>query len=92
MLHNSGNTTINIGTMSVQDMSQLLVAGTVYVHPRPEVGISGHLPEQFVAEYRARVNNQSVLGELQSAQSYDAVWTIALALNTTINALSHSGT
>ena len=72
-------------------MSIIFNLGIVYLNPEPERGVSGILPQEFLKEYREFTHYQNLFADFKHGQSYDAVWTIALALNKTINDLRESG-
>ncbi len=56
-----------------------------------KVGISGLTSQAWQAGYANRTGHRALFGDIMASQSYDAIWTIALALNSTLNKLIEMG-
>ncbi|XP_077861922.1 gamma-aminobutyric acid type B receptor subunit 2-like, partial [Saccoglossus kowalevskii] len=72
----------------------LFVVSDYELNPDTEnVGISNLTPHEYITLYDEYVNytGDSLVGYANSPYSYDTVWAIALALNTTMNDLKRSG-
>ncbi|PVD28714.1 hypothetical protein C0Q70_11308 [Pomacea canaliculata] len=57
--------------------------GILSINPRSERAISGWLPSEFTAAYKAAAGGRHLPGDTIVSQGYDAVWALALALNRT---------
>ena len=66
-------------------------AGNSNSNPIVETSIGGIDGEEFVAMFQERANSSHMYGQEFGPTAYDAVWTIALGLNTTQHKLSKDG-
>ncbi|XP_025097922.1 gamma-aminobutyric acid type B receptor subunit 2-like, partial [Pomacea canaliculata] len=64
--------------------------GILSINPRSERAISGWLPSEFTAAYKAAAGGRHLPGDTIVSQGYDAVWALALALNRTQEQLTGS--
>ena len=58
---------------------------------RQTLGLAGMNPQTFLDRYFSLTNNQVLSGSEWSGKTYDALWSIALGLNQTINDLRGTG-
>ena len=76
----------------------LLAAGNYITVDNAYYGVNDDVPDdngitrrQFLDEYHRRTDEYIFPGDLQATTTYDAVWTIARALNATISDLRNTG-
>ncbi len=87
------NTTCTLTTEDI--FSVLVVSSEVRILNQSEtLDTSGKNFSQFEAEYESRLQNwcPDAEGELLAPTAYDAVWAIALAINSTIDSIDHTDT
>lgn len=69
-----------------------IIVGVFYFNPdEDQAAISGINPAEFNRLYDIETNNKTIVLEEMSADGYDAVWAIALALNATAQRLKDEG-
>ena len=67
-------------------------AGSYHLNPTIEPSIGGLNVNEFLDLYNQTVNYELPYGNAYAPSSYDAVWALALALNTTLSRMHNLGT
>ena len=68
-----------------------LILGSFYYNPVQQPGLAGVTSRDFSEVFSKKAGNASLFGRLWAPQTYDAIWVIAQALNSTLTELDRNG-